>query len=186
MKRMLLQAGLGILALSASGGTVSVAGIDLPAERGELHLHGAGLLRKGLVFKIYVGALYLSEARDAARILDKVPKRLDIHYFHTTPRKHMIRVAEETLKQNLSPEAYAARSPMIAQLHAAYRDGRKGSCASLIYRPGAGLTYAVDDKEILTIADDAFANDYFRVWLGDPPSSRTMKEALLSKLEGGE
>ena len=34
----------------------------------------------------------------------------------------------------------------------------------------------------LTINDYAFAKDYFRVWLGDKPSSATMKAALLTKL----
>ncbi len=161
----------------------TVAGIDLPEERDGLTLHGAGLLRKGYFFKVYVGALYLAESRDAENVLSDVPKRLDIHYFHTTPRKHMVRVAEETLRQNLSPGQLARHKAHIQALHEAYRDGRKGGCASLIYRPGAGLTYAVDGETLLRIVDDDFANDYFRVWLGESPSSETIKQALLTKLE---
>jgi hypothetical protein len=41
----------------------------------------------------------------------------------------------------------------------------------------------MDGETVVTINDDAFANDYFRVWLGDKPSSATIKEALLTKLE---
>ena len=175
-----------LLLLAASGAeAASVAGIELPAQRDELTLQGAGLLRKGLVFKIYVGALYLAREADAANVLSSVPKRLDIHYFHNTPKKHMVRVAEETLGKNLTAERLARHKANIAILHNAYRDGKKGGFASLIFRPNAGLTYAMDGETVVTINDDAFANDYFRVWLGEKPSSATMKQALLSKLETG-
>jgi hypothetical protein len=183
MKRGVTLAGL-LLVLAASGAdATSVAGIDLPARRDDLALHGAGLLRKGLFFKIYVGALYVARPEDATRILSDVPKRLDIHYFHRTPKKHMVRVAEKTLRKNLTPAEYSALAPMIKALHEAYRDGRKGGCASLVHRPGEGLTYMVDDEEVLAIEDDTFANAYLQVWLGDYPSSATMKEALLRPLE---
>ncbi len=177
--------GLAVLLLLAAvqAHAVSVAGVELPARRGELELHGAGLLRKGFFFKVYVGALYVAHEADAARILSDVPKRLDIHYFHRTPRKHMIRVAEQTLRRNLSAEEYATLAPMIAELHAAYRDGTKGGLASLLHRPGQGLTYMVNDEVVTTIESDAFANAYLTVWLGESPSSATMKQALLRKLE---
>ena len=161
---------------------ISVGGIDVPARRGDLMLQGAGLLRKGLVFKIYVGALYLAREADGGQVLSTVPKRLDIHYFRKTPKKHMVRVAERTLRKDLSAERFARHRAHMDALHQAYRDGHKGGYASLIHRPDAGLTYAVNGKTVLTINDDAFANDYFRVWLGDKPSSATMKAALLTKL----
>ena len=172
--------------LAASGAeAVSVGGIELPQQRDELTLQGAGLLRKGFVFNIYVGALYLARETDAANVLSSVPKRLDIHYFHNTPKKHMVRVAEETLRKNFPAERWARHKDNIAILHNAYRDGKKGGCASLIYRPKAGLTYGMDGATVVTIKDDAFANDYFRGWLDEKPSSATIKKGLLSKLEDG-
>ena len=75
--------------LTASGvEAVSVGGLELSDRRDELTLQGAGLLRKGLVFKIYVGALYLAREADAGKVLSSVSKRLDIHYLHKTPKKH--------------------------------------------------------------------------------------------------
>jgi hypothetical protein len=91
----------------------------------------------------------------------------------------MIRVAEETLQKNLTEAEYEKLLPMIGKLHDAYLNGQKGSVASLIYRPGEGLTYAFDDHPIITIPDDEFANAYFKIWLGEEPSSRTIKEAML-------
>lgn len=166
--------------------STSVAGIELPNHREGLELHGAGLLRKGLVFKIYVGALYLENDADSQRILEPVPKRLDIHYFQNTPKKHMIRVAEKTLQQNLSAEEYDRIKPQVEQLHNAYLDGPKGGYASLIFRPGEGLRYEVNGRPIIKINHDAFANAYFQVWLGEQPSSVTMKEKLLSKIGSDE
>lgn len=166
------------LGLSASAATVG--GITVPESRGNLHLQGAGLLRKGLIFKIYVGALYIENTNHVERILADVPKRLDIHYFRNTPKKHMIQAADDALKKNLTARRYNELHTKIGQLHTAYLDGKKGSCASIIYRPGEGLSYAFNNKPVITIPGDDFANDYFSVWLGDQPSSRTMKRALLN------
>ena len=161
----------------------TVGGVNLPDTRGTYQLQGAGLLRKGLVFKIYVGALYLADAGDALNILGEVPKRLDIHYFHRTPKKHMIRTANQALQKNLSQTQYAALKPKIDKLHVAFLDGRKGSYASILYEPGKGLAYWFDGEPVITIPGDEFANAYFSIWLGENPSSASMKKALLNLQE---
>lgn len=158
----------------------TIGGIDLPLRQGEFQLQGAGLLRKGLIFKIYVGALYVTDKDDVENILGDVPKRLDIHYFHHTPKKHMIRVAEKTLRKNLPEEEYQQLLPKIETLHNDYLNGKKGSFASLIYMPGEGLTYSFDNEPVVTIDCDDFANAYFSIWLGDEPSSETVKMGMLN------
>ena len=154
-----------LLAFPAAG--FKVEGISLPMQQGDLKLQGAGLLKKGFVFKIYVGALYIENTNDVSRILDAVPKRIDIHYFHHTPKKHMIRVANKTLKRKLSEQTYTELLPKIEKLHEAYRNGEKGSCASILYKPGQGLTYMFDNEPVITIDCDDFANAYFSIWLGE-------------------
>jgi Chalcone isomerase-like len=47
----------------------------------ELALSGLGLLRYRVVFKAYVAALYLEPGSDPERVLEDVPKRLEIEYF---------------------------------------------------------------------------------------------------------
>ncbi len=167
------------LLFSAAAQAATVGGIDLPERHGDLRLHGAGLLRKGLVFKIYVGALYVAGTNHVATILGNVPKRIDIHYFHHTPKKYMVRAANATLRKNLPPEKLDRLKPQIDQLHAAFLDGEKGAVASLVHRPGIGLDYHFNGEPVATIPGDDFANAYFTVWLGDPPSSRTVKDAML-------
>ena len=177
MKRLTPIIVLFLLSVS-QGSFASVGGIELPKTQGDLKLHGAGLLRKGLGFMVYEGALCIESAIHLQDILGPVPKRIDIHYFHTTPKKHMIRVANQSLKRNLSPRQYNELLPKISKLHEAYLDGKKGSFASLIYRPGEGLTYSFDNETVASIPCDEFANAYFRVWLGDHPGSRSVKKAM--------
>ncbi len=163
--------------------SLEVGGITLPERHGDLQLAGAGLLRKGFFFKVYVGALYVADTNDLPRILSNVPKRLDIHYFHHTPRKHMINAAEETLRKNFGEVEMARLRSDLDRLHAAYHDGQRGAVASIVHRPGEGLTYLFNGQKVLTIPDDHFSNAYFSIWLGRNPSSQTMKEALLNAVE---
>ena len=53
-----------ILLLSAAlcADAAVVNGIDIPDQRGDLKLLGAGVLRKGFVFKVYAAALYVDAA----------------------------------------------------------------------------------------------------------------------------
>lgn len=163
--------------------SLEVGGITLPERRGDLQLAGAGLLRKGFFFKVYVGALYVADTNHLPRILTNVPKRLDIHYFHHTPRKHMINAAEEAMRNNFDEQDMARFRPYLDRLHTAYRDGHAGAVASIVHRPGEGLTYFFNDQKLLTIPSDRFANAYLTIWLGQHPSSQTMKEALLNAVE---
>jgi len=169
-----------ILLMATGSGAASVGGVELPMYRGELRLQGAELLRKGLIIKIYVGALYTPETTHDENILSNVSKRIDIHYFHHTPKSLMIRVANETLKKNLSADRYTELLPKIEQLHNAYRNGKKGSFASIIHTPGEGLAYCFDNEPVLTIEGDDFANAYFTIWLGEEPSSQTVKKGMLN------
>lgn len=181
MKRLFVRS-FAILALFiAPAGAMTVGGVDLPKSKEGKELNGAGLLRKGFFFKIYVGALYLEKNQESETNLLETPKRIDIHYFHKTPKRHMLRVADKTLKKNLSDSEYNALKPRIEQLHEAFLDGVKGSYASIEHKPGVGLIYSFNEKPVITIPGDDFANAYFSIWLGERPSSRTMKEAMLNK-----
>jgi hypothetical protein len=169
-----------VLAAIAADATV-VGGIRIPQQRDDLELLGAGLLRKGLFFKVYTGALYVTDTGSGGLELAETPKRLDVYYYHKTPKKYMIRAADKALRKNLGDEEYVRLRPAIQLLHDTYIDGQKGAVASIIHRPGEGLTYMFNDRKLLTIPDDRFANAYFTIWLGDRPSSRTMKKALLGE-----
>jgi len=156
-----------------------ISEIEIPDRRGDLELVGAGVLRKGFFFRIYAGALYAAEDGMYSPDLTGKAKRLDIYYFHNTPKKYMIKAAEKALRDNLDAAELEQLQPAINRLHAAFIDGREGAVASIVHRPGMGLTYLFNEQELLAIPDDRFADAYFSIWLGERPSSRTMKKALL-------
>ena len=179
MKRFTLTL-FAVLLSALNSHSMEVGGIDIPERRDDLHLLGAGVLKKGFFFSVYTGALYVADPGNAAHDLSAEPKQLDVYYYHNTPKKYMIRAAEKALRKNLSRKELEHLRPAIDRLHDAYIDGRPGAVASIVHRPGKGLVYLFNGHPMLTIEDDRFANAYFSVWLGDRPSSRSMKKALLN------
>ncbi|MBN1557834.1 MAG: chalcone isomerase family protein [Lentisphaerae bacterium] len=167
----------------ADAPTVRLGDIPL-ALRKQVHgvafvLQGAGFLRWGYVFKVYGAALYVRDPADADRILEDVPKRLEILYLHHTPREKMIETADATLARNLTAEELAAVRKDVERLHAAYEDRKPGDVAALTYVPGLGTELAVNGARRVLIEGSAFAAAYFGVWLGEQPSSLTVKAQLL-------
>lgn len=178
-----LAAGFCLASGAAASDTVVVAGKPLPRRLvvagTTLVLHGTAVLKAALFFDVYAAALYLGEGVPAARALDDVPRRLEIHYLHNTPKTKMIHTAEKTLAHTLKPEELAAVQDRVAALHAAYADGPKGGCATLTYLPGRGTEFALNGKTRAVIDGADFAAAYFKVWLGEHPSSDSVKEQLL-------
>jgi hypothetical protein len=158
--------------LLPAASAATVGGVEVSDQFGELQLRGAGLLKKGLFFKVYIGAFYTHS---------NGTRRLDIHYLRSTPKKRMIQIAEETLQKNLTGEEYERHLPNLEKLHRALLAGKKGSVASITIVPGRGLTYSFDDQPVIMLPDSEFAEDYLKIWLGKNPSSRSMKNALLNR-----
>lgn len=170
-------------AAAQAASTVDVEGIAFPAEHraGEvaLGLHGSGVFRAYVVLRVYAAGLYLADASDAVRVLDDVPKRLEIYYYHDTPRSRMIETANAAIARNLPPADLAAVRERVDRFHALYRDPRKGDRFSITYRPGIGTELAFNGKPQGVVPGADFAAAYFGVWLGDRPSSEEMKRKLL-------
>jgi hypothetical protein len=179
--------GLSVLAvgtaLAQSPATTKVDGIAFPLEyrAGDtaLRLHGAGVFRAYVMLRVYAAALYLAQPKDAGRVLDDVPKRLEIYYFHNTPKNVMVETAEKTIAGNLTPAAAETVKERIDWLHRLYRDPKKGERFALTYVPGVGTELAFNGVAQGLIPGADFAAAYFGVWLGAIPSSEEMKQKLL-------
>lgn len=185
MAAALAWAAVETIARAGERGDVLRLGDEVIARRREvegvtLSLQGAGFLRVGLVFKVYGAALFLQRPGDALHVLDDVPKSLDIYYLHNTPRQAMIDAAEKALARNLTPDRLNAVRADIDRLHAVYADRKPGDVGTLTYVPGRGTVFSVNGNPVVRIADPDFAAAYFRVWLGDAPSSDTMRRHLLT------
>jgi hypothetical protein len=186
---MLLVLGAALAGGAMAADRVPVPGLEggLPRRREargrEWRLAGTAVLRAGLVFKVYAAALYLDGDTQPGDALRDVPKRLEIHYYHNTPRRHMIETAVATIRRNLDTETFAAVKPGIDALHGVYEDGSKGGYAALTYVPGKGTEFAIGDRVKCVIEGVDFAEAYFGVWLGEQPSSRSVKRQLMEGVD---
>jgi len=144
-----------------------------------LTLHGVGLLRYRWVFKGYVAALYLPPGVAAERVLEDLPKRLELEYFWAIGARDFGAAAEQLLAQSLSPAELDRLRERMARLHAAYRDVEPGDRYALDYHPDTGTTLRLNGEPLETVPGADFAAAYFGIWLGNPPLDPSLKQQLL-------
>lgn len=149
------------------------------ADGTPLVLWNTGIFKARIFFSVYAAALYLGEDVSPARVIEDVPKRLELHYFYDIPARVMVEEGDNVLRENLSRPQMDAIRERLAQLNAAYMDVKPGDRYALTYVPGRGTALSLNGKEICRIDGADFAAAYFRIWLGEKPSSRSLKKALL-------
>ncbi|MCF7838939.1 MAG: chalcone isomerase family protein [Candidatus Marinimicrobia bacterium] len=172
---------------SAACGDVTFEGVRLAAERvvgGErLRLYSAGLLRAGLVFRVYAAALYLPPGGTPADLdREETAYALEIIYLRDVPARAMIDNGLEALAENLTAAELAAIQPQVDQLNALYRDVKRYDRYLLTYARGWGGELLLNGRKQGRIAGWDFARGYLSIWLGPRAASRTVRAALLRPL----
>lgn len=153
----------------------------LSVDSAELVLHRVGLLRYRIFFKGYVAALYLGEGVSPDRVLEDVPKRLELEYFWSIRGASFAEAGDEILERNVSAETLEAIRGRVERLNAAYRDVKPGDRYALTYLPGRGTELAHNGDPIVTIEGADFASAYFRIWLGETPIDAPLRDELLGR-----
>lgn len=175
------------LALSAHAGTTVVEGQKFEAhfDSGDsrLTLYNAGLLRVGLFFKVYAAGLYLADPTDAGRVLEDVPKRLEIAYLRNIRKADLVGAADEHLASQFKAEQLEPLRERLAQINRLYADVKAGDRYTLTYLPGKGCTLELNGRTLGTIAGADFARVYFDIWLGPGCSRPEFRDALLKRAE---
>jgi hypothetical protein len=178
---------LASLCLALSAGAASIEDVEFAdsvrAGGRKLALSGLGLLRYRVIFRGYVAALYLSEGIAPKRVLDDVPKRLEIEYFWAIDGRAIREAGEEILARNVSPEQLAALGPRVERIGALYQNVEPGDRYSLTYLPGRGTELAKNGVPLGVIPGADFAAAYFAIWLGDSPIDLPLREQLLTPRE---
>lgn len=183
--RALAVSALFLFPLLGSG--AEVAGVPVPdkaqVESRELALNGAGL-RKRLFFNVYVIGLYLPEKKaDAAAVLSLAgPKRVSIHMLRDVGADTFSEALVEGLKANHSEAEYQALEPRVRQLEAIMaevKEAKKGMLIALDWT-GAATQVSIDGKAAgPPIAGEDFYRALLRIWLGEHPVQRDIKQHLL-------
>ncbi len=155
---------------------ISVEAIDKP-----LKLNGAGIRYK-IFFKIYVGALYLSEKQSSADVILKAnqPSRIAMHFLYDeVEKKKLVNAWIEGFKDNIDSKAYSAVKDRLDKFNQMFSDLHEGDVVLLDYIPGKGtrVTIKGDIKGVIEGAD--FNRALLSVWLGEEPVTEDLKEAML-------
>ncbi|MBK7484979.1 MAG: chalcone isomerase family protein [Nitrospira sp.] len=222
MSEWLVVIGLAVSGLVSSpviGGAFEIEGVTFADtfQAGPLPmpLQGVGVAKFLRTITVYVGALYLAPGTKPERVLDDVPKRLELSYFRAIQAGDFGRAAMKVLADNMSPATITRLKPRIEQLHRLYQDVKPGDRYGLTYLPGVGTELALNGerKGIVEGADFAAAaggggggagrggggggggrgggggggggGGYFAIWLGPDPINEALKEGLMHRREGG-
>jgi hypothetical protein len=173
-----LAAALNLLGASLSGVTLPDS-VDVAGKK--LVLNGMGL-RSRMMFKVYVGGLYLEQkSSDPTAIIQAdAPKRMLLHFMRSVSRDQMVDAYTEAFANN-APDAQKSLKPEIDKLLAAFEPVTEGDEMTFTYVPGTGLTLAIKGKDKVTIPGLPFGRAMFSAWLGPKPPSADLKKGLLGQ-----
>lgn len=149
----------------------------------ELVLNGAGV-RTRMVFKVYVGALYLPQKRTTVEAVlgDNSARRVALHMLRDVGADQLFSALNDGLKNNNAPDQLAKIDAQIKQLEGIFAKAKavkSGDVILLDYAPGAGTRVTVNGEAKGTIVSDEFNAALLRIWLGDKPAEASLKRAML-------
>jgi hypothetical protein len=144
-----------------------------------MHVSCVGLLRYKVIFRGYVAALYLADGALGDDALGDVPKRLELSYFWSIRGSDIAKAGDQILARNVDAQTFAALRPQLDSINSWYRDVEPDDRYSLTYVPGIGTELALNGSPLGTIEGSDFAASYFRVWLGEDPIDKRLRDQLL-------
>lgn len=171
------------LALAASSLALEVAGVQVPetvtAEGKTLKLNGAGL-RKKLLFKVYVAALYVeTPSKDGAAVISSSEiKRMRLSILRSLKGSQVSEAISEGFERN-SKDQMPRLQDRLKKLGAMIPDVKEGDEIAFTAVPDKGVQVTVRGTDRGTIEGRDFADALFSVWLGPNPVEEDLKKALL-------
>ena len=180
-----------IAALLLSAANVALAAevngvrIDDKASVGgqELVLNGAGM-RSRLVFKVYIGALYLPQkTSNPADVTSRnQPRRMALTLQRDVSADMLLEALRAGLAENNSQAALDSIKPQVEQFAGIFRtvgEAKSGQVIHIDYTPTDGTRILLDGAAKGTIPGEPFNKALFNTWLGDRPVQESLKKALL-------
>lgn len=173
-------------ALPAAGNGRTLNGVTLPptaqVDARTLKLNGMGLRTK-IVFKVYVGGLYLEKnSADGMEIASsEQTKRMELVFLRGVSGEDVAGAIAGGFAANAGPVLPALKD-RIEKFRKLIPDVKKGDRLVFIYRPGAGLEVLANGRTVGAVEGKDFSDALFRVWLGEKPSDKALKAGLLGRL----
>ena len=172
----------------AGAGAAEVAGVNVPESvklgRADLLLNGAGI-RTRVVFKVYVGALYVVERKKVAADLigQRGPKRIALYMLRDLSTEQFGGALNDGLAANLTDGERQRFAGQIAELKAtmeAVGNAKEKSVVAIDFLPEIGVRIAVDGAQRgKNMGGEDFYRALMKIWLGDKPADDSLKAAML-------
>lgn len=185
MKKWLLI--LLLLTTFAHAAEVDGVKLDDSVQVGDasLQLNGAGVRTK-LVFKVYVGALYLGAKKtEAAQVFaDTGAKRVSLHMLRSLSADKFIHALDEGLEANNLPSELTAIEPQLKNFRQQMKligAAKEGDVIVLDYFPNRGTQTSLNGKVLGLTQGEAFNAALLKVWLGEHPVDASLKKAMLGQ-----
>jgi hypothetical protein len=175
-----------LLAFAFSAQALQIKGvkIDETAQVGSsaLVLNGAGLRTK-MMFKVYAGALYLTQKQTDANavINDHSNKRIAMHFLRDVSSEQLLEGMNEGFADNNTQAEMAsidAQMKSFQKMMTSATEVREGDVI-LLDCTSVGTQVSLNGKLLGKIEGELFNQALLRVWLGSHAVDTNLKKALL-------
>jgi hypothetical protein len=186
VSKIALVVGTTALLAAAPALARDVAGVDvaetLSVDGKTLKLNGAGI-RKKVIVKVYVGALYLeSTSTSVDEILKTDQARvIKMTFVRDVDKDKILDAYWEGFEKNSKGDLAKLKEPMD-KFRAGLGDMKSGKTMTVSYVPGKGVTIAQQGGGSVTVSSDArlLSDALMRVWIGGSPADTGLKTAMLA------
>lgn len=188
MKKLLF---IFLLCITSQSYAFEISGVKLEdklqLDKHQLVLNGAGI-RSKFVVNVYVVALYLSEKLNTAEavLADTGAKRISIHMLRDVSGKLFSDGLNISLLANQSEAEMKVLDPKVAKLLkfvSTVPELHKGEIVNLDYLPGLGTKILINGVDKGYIEGLDFNRALLKIWLGNKPVKKSVKQALLGEEE---
>lgn len=161
---------------------VMIQEVVITEDGTELHLNGAGI-RSKFFFDIYIAELYMQKPADSAEKIIAAGgcRRIIMHFLYKeVPGEKLVEGWVEGFAENSDAETLKSLQPRIDAFNAMFETVKKGDRIVLDYIPAKGTVVTVAGKGKGVVEGRDFNDALLRIWLGEKPVNKKLKEQLLS------
>lgn len=148
----------------------------------QLQLNGAGI-RSKFFFDIYIAELYMEQPSKSAEdiIAADGGRRMVMHFLYKeVPKEKLVEGWDEGFAGNNDAGALQALQPRIDAFNAMFRSVKEGERIILDYTPEKGTVVTIGEEQKGVVKGKDFNDALLRIWLGEKPVNKKLKEKLLS------
>jgi hypothetical protein len=147
-----------------------------------LQLNGAGI-RSKFFFDIYIAELYLEHPSNVVSEVIEASgrKRVVMHFLYDKVEKDKLVTGwNEGFTENTKAEEVVKLQERIDRFNGMFADVKKDDIIVLDFIPEKGTVVTIANQEKGVVPGKDFNDALLRIWLGEKPVTKGLKEKLLS------